>query len=81
MYSEQHLANTNTLVHRNPQVYGENIFKATGWDITAEEIMKTWYDEEKQYKYTDAKFSTMCGHFTQIVWKDSKLLGVGAVVR
>lgn len=77
----KHLANTNTLVHRNPQVYGENIFKATGWDITAEEIMKTWYDEEKQYKYTDAKFSTMCGHFTQIVWKDSKLLGVGAVVR
>ncbi|KAL9930591.1 uncharacterized protein ACN427_014992 isoform 1-T1 [Glossina fuscipes fuscipes] len=76
-----HLANTNTLVHRNPQEYGENIFKATGWDITAEEVMKTWYDEEKQYKYTDAKFSAMCGHFTQIVWKDSKLLGVGAAVR
>uniref|UniRef100_A0A1B0GDK1 SCP domain-containing protein n=1 Tax=Glossina morsitans morsitans TaxID=37546 RepID=A0A1B0GDK1_GLOMM len=39
--------------------------------------MKAWYDGEKQYKYTDVKLSTMCGHFTQIAWSDSELLGVG----
>uniref|UniRef100_A0A1B0FKM5 SCP domain-containing protein n=1 Tax=Glossina morsitans morsitans TaxID=37546 RepID=A0A1B0FKM5_GLOMM len=64
-----HLTNTNTLVHRNSQEDGENVLKATGWDITAEEIMKTWYGEECQYKYTDTKFPTVCGHFTQIVWR------------
>lgn len=36
-----------------------------------------WYDEIVAYNYTDPKFSSAAGHFTQVVWKNSVQLGIG----
>lgn len=37
-------------------------------------IVKAWYDEYTQY---DVKNESSATHFSQLVWKNSKSLGVG----
>lgn len=34
-----------------------------------------WYDEVKLYSYKEAVFSHETGHFTQLVWRDTKRVG------
>ncbi|KAF9384565.1 hypothetical protein CPB97_005561 [Podila verticillata] len=52
--------------------FGENLaagYKDFKTSITA------WYNEEKQYNYNNPGFSGATGHFTQVVWKDTKSVG------
>lgn len=39
--------------------------------------MDCWYDEIKQHTFGREPKTTGTGHFTQIVWTESKELGVG----
>lgn len=56
--------------------YGENLAEAS-WDLTAAEAVEMWADEEKFYDYTSNSCADgqMCGHYTQIVWRDSSTIG------
>jgi glioma pathogenesis-related protein 2 len=36
-----------------------------------------WYNEIKYYKFSKSQFSMETGHFTQLIWKATKNLGVG----
>ena len=57
---------------------GENLF----WGTRAEgrQAVQWWYDEIKDYNFAAPKWSGKVGHFTQVVWKDSKHIGCGAAV-
>ena len=46
-------------------------------DIVGAEATRAWYDEINSYDFDNPSFSDETGHFTQVVWKDSKKLGVG----
>lgn len=59
--------------------YGLNIFVTTRDDITASEIVQNWYDEIKQHDFFINKFCEETAHFTQVVWKSTKELGVAIV--
>ncbi|KAK3509464.1 hypothetical protein QTP70_035114 [Hemibagrus guttatus] len=37
----------------------------------------SWYNEINKYDFKKPGFTSGTGHFTQVVWKDSKQLGVG----
>ncbi|KAF3497406.1 hypothetical protein DY000_02058393 [Brassica cretica] len=68
------------LVHSNGP-YGENIFWAGQNNWRTINIVKVWADENKFY---DVKANTcepgqMCGHYTQIVWRDSTKVGCARV--
>ena len=41
--------------------------------------MKGWYDEKKDWHYSSAgcNIGRMCKHFTQVVWRETKKLGLG----
>ncbi|TGZ64621.1 hypothetical protein CRM22_006301 [Opisthorchis felineus] len=41
-----------------------------------EEVTNLWYSEIENYKYGD-NVQMECGHFTQVVWKDTKKAGFG----
>jgi hypothetical protein len=37
--------------------------------------VNAWYGEEQYYNYNNPGFNSLTGHFTQVVWKDTSLLG------
>ncbi|XP_065357746.1 uncharacterized protein LOC135951926 [Calliphora vicina] len=76
------LADSNTLQHRKNNKYGENLYLGTGMGPQTHELaVQAWYDEIKDYNFNKPGFSSNTGHFTQVVWKTSKELGVGIVNR
>ncbi len=70
----------DTLVARNRSAhnpnsrYGENIF-VTGLGSTASMAVKEWASESRDYDYRTNTCSTDCGHYTQIVWRDTAKVG------
>lgn len=61
---------------------GENIAwsSADGPMASAQGSVQMWYDEIKDYNYDKPGFAMGTGHFTQVVWKDSKELGIARAV-
>jgi uncharacterized protein YkwD len=52
----------------------ENLFMCTGYKISGQNMVETWYNEGKDYDY-NGDFQKGSGHFTQIVWKETKEVG------
>ncbi len=61
---------------RNPR-YGENLFEISGRSATAYDVVSAWTSEAKNYDYRNNTCSGTCGHYTQVIWRDTKLLGCG----
>lgn len=61
--------------------YGENIYMSSNTKLSdseaAIEATNLWFDEGKKYNYRLDSYSSDTGHFTQVIWKDSKSLGIG----
>lgn len=45
--------------------------------VEGKDPVDSWYDEIKQHKFGMEPRTTGTGHFTQVVWKDCKELGIG----
>ncbi|MBP7901380.1 MAG: hypothetical protein KA015_01045 [Spirochaetes bacterium] len=71
------LASENKMYHRQPNKYGENIYWISGGDSNGQDAVDAWYSEIKQYNFNKPGFSMATGHFTQLVWKGSTLIGCG----
>lgn len=59
----------------NGDYIGENICAGHYSSAIGTECVNLWYSEEPNYDYKKAEFDVNCGHFTQIVWKNTKQLG------
>jgi len=79
-----HLAATETFVHEQGTNEGENLYwsrASTARNCSA--AVESWYSEELLYDYdrppqTIQEFLERdIGHFTQIVWKGTTMVGVG----
>ncbi|MBC7975681.1 MAG: hypothetical protein H7138_11945 [Myxococcales bacterium] len=73
----------NGLIDHNPDrakghafLVGENIFASTG-TATAAAAVGSWADEQRYYQYADntCVAGKVCGHYTQVVWRDSVKIG------
>lgn len=62
--------------HREPNALGENIFAATN-AATITEAVNTWASEGADYDYATntCSGSNVCGHYTQLVWRDTTSVG------
>ena len=51
-------------------------------DIKNARVVQDWYDEIDFYNYekNSCKKGEMCGHYTQVVWKNTKKVGCAAFV-
>ncbi len=50
----------------------------SGREVLGNMAADTWYDEIKDYNFNNPSQKTgVVGHFTQLVWKGSKEVGIG----
>lgn len=84
----EHLAATSTFEHSGNKLgsenLGENLYmqwiSAGAVKVEAKAAIKSWYDEIALHNFKRPKYSAATGHFTQMVWKDTKKLGVGVAL-
>ena len=69
----------NKFVHRSRPTYGENLFDVTGGRFSPSQVVTSWMGEAKNYnaKTNKCRLGAVCGHFTQVIWKNTKRLGCG----
>ena len=61
--------------------YGENLFKGTKGYYTVSDAIDSWGAEKKDYNYSKNKCKpgAVCGHYTQIVWKNTTKVGCAQI--
>lgn len=77
-YANQHIEDCN-LVHSGGP-YGENLAWSSA-DIPSADAVKYWVDEKAYYDYNSNSCAAnkVCGHYTQVVWRNSVRLGCAKV--
>uniref|UniRef100_G1N724 Golgi-associated plant pathogenesis-related protein 1 n=1 Tax=Meleagris gallopavo TaxID=9103 RepID=G1N724_MELGA len=77
-YAEE-LAASRVLKHSSESANGkcgENLAWAS-YDQPGKDVADRWYSEIKNYSFQHPGFSSGTGHFTAMVWKSTKKMGVG----
>ncbi|EFX82870.1 hypothetical protein DAPPUDRAFT_48780 [Daphnia pulex] len=86
MRMAQNWAQTNAnhckMYHSSNNQAGENLYATSGGLGNGHDPVDSWYDEIKDYSFGGGigsifGFGRPTGHFTQVVWKGSRELGVG----
>ncbi|XP_013870114.1 Golgi-associated plant pathogenesis-related protein 1 [Austrofundulus limnaeus] len=73
------LLQRKTLAHSETDD-GENVFysfSSASLNLKGNEAVDSWYKEIEKYDFSSPGYQSGTGHFTQVVWKDTKELGVG----
>ncbi len=81
----EHLAATSTFEHSGNKLgneaLGENLYMQWISDgrvkASGRAAVKSWYDEVALHDFDRPTFSKETGHFTQMVWKSTRKMGVG----
>ncbi|KAK1417569.1 hypothetical protein QVD17_26698 [Tagetes erecta] len=78
-YANQRMNDCAMIHTKPPHKYGENL--ACGPDLNATGVVFFWGREKAWYDYNTntCEQGKKCGHYTQIVWKDSLKVGCGRV--
>lgn len=63
----------------NTAGYGQNLYASAGsGPPTPTAVVSSWVSEVAAYNYSANSCSATCGHYTQVVWRSSTLVGCGA---
>ncbi len=71
---------TRNLKGKEGEWVGENLFSQISSGIvsyTSGDMSKGWYSEIKDYNFKTGQSTGVTGHFTQLIWKDTKEVGFG----
>jgi uncharacterized protein YkwD len=69
------LIQNGQFVHSHNPKYGENLYEIEGATATPAEVVKAWAEEVRDYDYGSNTCHGACGHYTQIVWSDTREVG------
>lgn len=76
----KNIAATESFKHRPNNKYGENIYMEWSSNpnskVSGQKAVDSWYSEIKYHQFGREPSSLKSGHFTQVIWKESKELGV-----
>ncbi|KAK3206732.1 hypothetical protein Dsin_020778 [Dipteronia sinensis] len=78
-YANQHSSDCR-LVHSSGSPYGENLAGSTG-DLSGTRAVQLWVNEKADYNYNSNSCAPnkVCGHYTQVVWRNSVRIGCAKV--
>ena len=62
-------------MHRPKSPYGENLFEIDGGTASPAQVVRSWASESRDYDHSSNRCSGVCGHYTQVVWGDTKEVG------
>ena len=65
--------------HSGVNGLGENLFMGTTGHYRPTEVVDNWGDEIKNYNYKNNTCSGVCGHYTQVVWANTKRVGCAKI--
>jgi pathogenesis-related protein 1 len=57
--------------------FGQNLFEISGGHATPARVLDAWMSEESNYNHQTNSCTARCGHYTQVVWRNTKLVGCG----
>ena len=60
--------------------YGENLAWNSGYNETPKGVVDRWCGEKKYFNYKTKKYNSRAGHYTQVIWRETKKVG-GALVQ
>jgi uncharacterized protein YkwD len=69
------LIETGTFAPRRDRIFGENLFEVMGGSSTPAEVVSAWASEVANYNHATNSCTARCGHYTQVVWRSTKLVG------
>jgi pathogenesis-related protein 1 len=64
--------------HSSKSPFGENLYEIRGASASPEEVVSHWADESRNYEYKTNRCRGVCGHYTQLVWRDTREVGCAA---
>ncbi|EFJ33654.1 hypothetical protein SELMODRAFT_83728 [Selaginella moellendorffii] len=73
------------MVHSGNRAYGENLYKWMGSpglpSPNPAEAVKSWVNEKRDYRYASNSCAAgkVCGHYTQVVWRNTKRVGCASI--
>jgi pathogenesis-related protein 1 len=70
-----HLVATDTFQHRPHNQFGENLYMISGGSASPSDVVAAWAKEARQYDIRSNTCTGVCGHYTQIVWADTRRVG------
>jgi pathogenesis-related protein 1 len=70
-----HLIATHGFSHRPNNRYGENLYMIAGATAPPPEVVGSWASEAREYDLRSNTCSGVCGHYTQIVWAETRAMG------
>ena len=62
--------------HRDPP-FGENLYEITGGFSTPYDVVNAWAAESANFDFRRNSCSARCGHYTQVVWRETRSVGCG----
>ncbi|KAL9321316.1 hypothetical protein ACSQ67_013155 [Phaseolus vulgaris] len=79
-YANQRQGDCNLIHSGGGGKYGENLAKSSG-DLSGKDAVKLWVDEKQYYDYNSNSCAAgqQCGHYTQVVWRNSVRVGCAKV--
>ena len=69
------LVDEKRLYHRAKNSFGENLYLISGGEATPQQVVMAWAAEEADYNWKTNSCRSRCGHYTQLVWRDTKQMG------
>ena len=70
-----HLLARGQFIHRPESPYGENLFEIDGGTASPAQVVHSWVSESRDYDYISNGCRGVCGHYTQVVWGNTKEVG------
>jgi uncharacterized protein YkwD len=69
------MTRTGRFQHRPNNRYGENLFWGRGQAYSGTDAIESWASEASGYNYANNSCKGVCGHYTQLVWKNTTQVG------
>jgi uncharacterized protein YkwD len=71
------LINRGMYVPRQDGEFGENLFEISGASADPFRVVSAWASEAPNYNHTTNSCTARCGHYTQVIWGSTRLVGCG----